>query len=75
MGFVTSSCTIVAQCTGVVPIDQDGLYRRTSPSAAEIGVQLKAGTNCGSCIPEMKRLIAQTNVAGAEQRQLARVAN
>jgi assimilatory nitrate reductase catalytic subunit len=28
-------------------------------TAAEIGVKLKAGTNCGSCIPEMKRLIAQ----------------
>lgn len=28
-------------------------------SAAEIGMTLKAGTNCGSCIPELKRLIAQ----------------
>ena len=44
-------------------------------SAAAIGAQLKAGTNCGSCIPELKRLIAQADVAGAEQRQLARVAN
>jgi assimilatory nitrate reductase catalytic subunit len=32
-------------------------------SAAEIGAKLKAGTNCGSCIPELKRLIAQTAVA------------
>ena len=29
----------------------------------EIGAKLRAGTNCGSCIPEMKRLIAQTAVA------------
>ena len=28
-------------------------------SAAAIGGQLKAGTNCGSCIPELKRLIAE----------------
>jgi assimilatory nitrate reductase catalytic subunit len=28
-------------------------------SAADIGAKLKAGTNCGSCIPELKRLIAQ----------------
>jgi bacterioferritin-associated ferredoxin len=28
-------------------------------SAVEIAAKLKAGTNCGSCIPEMKRLIAQ----------------
>ncbi|WOH49060.1 nitrate reductase [Bradyrhizobium sp. sBnM-33] len=27
-------------------------------SAADIGAKLKAGTNCGSCIPELKRLIA-----------------
>jgi len=42
-------------------------------SAAEIGAQLKAGTNCGSCIPELKRLIAQTEAVAAP-RQLA-VAN
>jgi assimilatory nitrate reductase catalytic subunit len=28
-------------------------------SATEIGARLKAGTNCGSCIPELKRLIAE----------------
>jgi assimilatory nitrate reductase catalytic subunit len=38
---------------------------------AEIGAKLKAGTNCGSCIPEMKRLIAETGGATGEQRQLA----
>lgn len=27
---------------------------------AEIGNQLKAGTNCGSCVPEIKTIIAQT---------------
>jgi assimilatory nitrate reductase catalytic subunit len=42
-------------------------------SHEEIGQQLRAGTNCGSCIPELKRLIAQTavtEVAGANQAQL-----
>jgi assimilatory nitrate reductase catalytic subunit len=43
-------------------------------SAAEIGARLKAGTNCGSCIPELKRLIAQAGAAKTEERQLA-VAN
>ncbi len=28
-------------------------------SPAEIGARLKAGTNCGSCIPELKRLLAE----------------
>ena len=41
-------------------------------SAAEIGAKLKAGTNCGSCIPEMKRLIAQTGSGDAEQRSWRR---
>jgi assimilatory nitrate reductase catalytic subunit len=27
-------------------------------SAAEIGVKLRAGTNCGSCLPELKRMVA-----------------
>ena len=40
-------------------------------SAAEIGAKLKAGTNCGSCVPELKRLIAQTGSGNAEQRKLA----
>jgi assimilatory nitrate reductase catalytic subunit len=43
-------------------------------SIAEIGTKLKAGTNCGSCIPEMKRLIAQT-APDAVPQQLAAAAN
>ena len=43
--------------------------------AAEIGARLKAGTNCGSCIPELKRLIAQANVEGPEPGRIARTAN
>jgi assimilatory nitrate reductase catalytic subunit len=26
-------------------------------SVEALGIQLKAGTNCGSCIPELKRLL------------------
>jgi assimilatory nitrate reductase catalytic subunit len=29
-------------------------------SAEDIGAQLKAGTNCGSCLPEVRRLVAET---------------
>jgi assimilatory nitrate reductase catalytic subunit len=32
---------------------------------------LKAGTNCGSCIPELKRLIAQNAVAPAGEHKQA----
>jgi len=30
-------------------------------TAAAVGDQLKAGTNCGSCIPEIKSIIASTS--------------
>jgi len=43
-------------------------------SIAGIGAKLKAGTNCGSCIPEMKRLIAQA-APDAVPQQLAAAAN
>jgi assimilatory nitrate reductase catalytic subunit len=31
--------------------------------AAEIGTALKAGTNCGSCIPELKDILRDVHVA------------
>ena len=34
-------------------------------NARQIGVRLKAGTNCGSCVPELKRLIAESASAAA----------
>jgi assimilatory nitrate reductase catalytic subunit len=32
--------------------------------AMQIGSRLKAGTNCGSCVPELRRLIAEAKAAG-----------
>jgi assimilatory nitrate reductase catalytic subunit len=72
---LASAGPIVCACFGVGRTTILAAVAEGAQSAAEIGVQLKAGTNCGSCIPELKRLIAQANVAGAEQRQLVRVAN
>ncbi len=70
---------IVCACFGICRTTICDAIAAGARTAAEIGVQLKAGTNCGSCIPEMKRLIAETDVksAGAhpEQRQFVRVAN
>jgi assimilatory nitrate reductase catalytic subunit len=56
---------IVCACFGVGRTTICDAIAAGARTASEIGVQLKAGTNCGSCIPEMKRLIAQANVAGA----------
>jgi assimilatory nitrate reductase catalytic subunit len=67
---------IVCACFGVGRTTICDAIASGAGSAAEIGVQLKAGTNCGSCIPELKRLVAQTGEVGADdqQRRLA-VAN
>jgi assimilatory nitrate reductase catalytic subunit len=47
------SCFSVSEARIRAAIRKDGL---TSP--AGIGAVLKAGTNCGSCIPELKKLLA-----------------
>jgi assimilatory nitrate reductase catalytic subunit len=65
---------IVCACFGVGRNTICDAIGAGAHSAAEIGAKLKAGTNCGSCIPELKRLIAQTGTSDPEQRKLA-VAN
>jgi assimilatory nitrate reductase catalytic subunit len=75
---LASTGPIVCACFGVGRTTILAAIAAGARNAADIGVQLKAGTNCGSCIPELKRLIAQASVAGAadlEQRQLAAAAN
>jgi assimilatory nitrate reductase catalytic subunit len=57
-----SAGPIVCACFGVGRTTILAAVGAGARSAAEIGVQLNAGTNCGSCIPELKRLIAQANV-------------
>jgi assimilatory nitrate reductase catalytic subunit len=65
---LASAGPVVCACFGVgrtAILAAIGAGARTS---AEIGLKLKAGTNCGSCIPELKRLIAQaTAVAVADE--------
>jgi assimilatory nitrate reductase catalytic subunit len=54
---------IVCACFGVGRGTICDAIAAGARTAAEIGAKLKAGTNCGSCIPEMKRLIAQAGAA------------
>jgi assimilatory nitrate reductase catalytic subunit len=79
MDGLASAGPIVCACFGVGRTTICDAIAAGAGSAAEIGARLKAGTNCGSCIPELKRLIAQADVAGAsanpEQRRLAVAAN
>jgi assimilatory nitrate reductase catalytic subunit len=53
---------IVCACFGVGRGTICDAIAAGANSAADIGAKLKAGTNCGSCIPELKRLIAQASV-------------
>jgi len=59
---VASDGPVVCACFGVGRNTICGAISEGARTAAEIGAKLKAGTNCGSCIPELKRLIAQTEV-------------
>jgi assimilatory nitrate reductase catalytic subunit len=68
---LASAGPIVCACFGIGRTTICDAIAAGAGSAAQIGVQLKAGTNCGSCIPELKRLIAQAGAvapAGEEQK-------
>ena len=58
-GPVVCSCFAVGRSTLLRAIRGDKLI-----SVEQIGKALQAGTNCGSCIPELKGLLAES-VAGA----------
>jgi assimilatory nitrate reductase catalytic subunit len=64
-----SAGPIVCACFGVGRTTICDAIAAGARSAPEIGALLKAGTNCGSCIPELKRLIA-----GTDERLVARMA-
>jgi assimilatory nitrate reductase catalytic subunit len=67
---------VICACFGVGRTTICETIARGARSVAELGVQLKAGTNCGSCIPELKRLIAETVTAtNTPQARLAAAAN
>lgn len=59
-GPVVCSCFGVGRSTLLRAIRGDGLV-----SVEQIGKALRAGTNCGSCVPELEGLLAQS-AAGAE---------
>ncbi|MBR0694437.1 nitrate reductase [Bradyrhizobium lablabi] len=68
---VASAGPVVCACFGVARGTICDAITGGARSAAEIGAKLKAGTNCGSCIPELKRLIAQTPGDAAQPRLTA----
>ncbi len=64
-GLASTGPTVCA-CFGVGRDTICATIAEGARTAADIGARLKAGTNCGSCIPELKRLIALTPVVSVE---------
>jgi assimilatory nitrate reductase catalytic subunit len=59
----------VCACFGVGRRTIQGCIRQHGcATPKQIGERLKAGTNCGSCVPELRRLIAE---AEAEREETA----
>jgi len=69
---LASAGPVVCACFGVGRTTICDAITAGAGTVAAIGTQLKAGTNCGSCIPELKRLIMQGVAAGPEQDQRGR---
>jgi assimilatory nitrate reductase catalytic subunit len=65
---VASTGPVVCACFGVGRGSICDTIAAGARTAAEIGAKLKAGTNCGSCIPELKRLIAEAGGAAKEAK-------
>ncbi|MBC7576189.1 MAG: molybdopterin-dependent oxidoreductase [Tardiphaga sp.] len=70
-----SAGPIVCACFGVGRNTICEAIAAGAGTAAEIGTRLKAGTNCGSCIPELKRLIAGAVMSGPEVSMQLAAAN
>jgi assimilatory nitrate reductase catalytic subunit len=62
---LASTGPVVCACFGVGRATIIAAIGAGAGTAAQIGARLKAGTNCGSCIPELKGLIAQTGPGAA----------
>jgi assimilatory nitrate reductase catalytic subunit len=62
---------IVCSCFGVgLNAIRGALGSGAAASVEEIGKALRAGTNCGSCLPELRRIVQGSNVQGSMQGHL-----
>jgi assimilatory nitrate reductase catalytic subunit len=66
-----STGSVICACFGVGRNTICDAVLSGARSVNEIGMRLKAGTNCGSCIPELKRLLAQAITSDPIQEKLA----
>jgi len=57
----SASGRTICACYGIgLRVLQDAIASHCLASVAEIGASLRAGTNCGSCIPELKAILSET---------------
>ena len=59
VGRIICSCMTVGENTII-----DTIKTHACKTATEVGKHCKAGTNCGSCVSEINRILAEMNVAG-----------
>jgi assimilatory nitrate reductase catalytic subunit len=60
---LVSSGPIVCACFSVgLAAIRAAIASRAATSVESIGAALRAGTNCGSCLPELKRIVAEARV-------------
>jgi assimilatory nitrate reductase catalytic subunit len=55
----------VCSCFGVGRHTITAQIRQGAASVEQLGRALKCGTNCGSCVPELKALLAQVRAEAA----------
>jgi assimilatory nitrate reductase catalytic subunit len=55
---------LVCACFGVgLTSIRDAIASGSAVSVEDIGARLRAGTNCGSCLPELKRIVSHERIA------------
>jgi assimilatory nitrate reductase catalytic subunit len=65
-GAASERGRLICACFGVgLRTLQDAIRSRRLTSAAEIGAALRAGTNCGSCLPELEEILRDTTLEAA----------
>ncbi len=61
---IADSGPVVCACFGVgIEAIRDALVSRKAASAEEIGIALRAGTKCGSCLPELRSMVVHESHA------------
>jgi assimilatory nitrate reductase catalytic subunit len=60
---IANGGSVVCACFGVgTDTIRDALLSRKATSAEEIGIALRAGTKCGSCLPELRSMVDESHV-------------